>query len=183
MDERRDVATSDPVPDPALQGALLAEVAAKADLVWVSCRGQPARALWHVWHDNAVVVVTRGREQPDPGLADGQRVELILRSKDKLHRVLTVRATAHLVPADSPAWHAAVKVLHPKRLNASDGEAQPARWLAESAIWQLRADLPAIEGPGYMSADAHLAEPVTTQATTVGRLPFHVGSAKKRKRR
>ena len=35
----------------------------------------------------------------------------------------------------SDAWVAAAKALHPKRLNAPDGELQLERWARESTIW------------------------------------------------
>jgi len=166
----------------ALDQALLAEVATKADLVWVAVPPQPAKALWHVWHDGAVAVVTGGREQPDPGLVDQATVELILRSKDKITRVLTVPATVHrLDPADEQ-WLSVAKALHPKRLNATDGEAQPKRWRTESSLWLLRPIGPSMEGPGHLSDESHRAAPLPTDATTDRQRPFHLGKATRKRR-
>ncbi len=166
----------------ALDQALLAEVASKADLVWVAVPTKPARALWHVWHDGAVAVVTGGREQSDPGLVDQQTVEVVLRSKDKFTRVLTVPATVQrLDPADEE-WLAVAKALHPKRLNATDGEAQPERWRSESSLWLLRPIGTSTEGPGHLSDESHRAAPVPTDATTDRQRPFHLGNATRKRR-
>jgi len=169
-------------PSPGVDGALLAEVANKADLVWVEIPGQPARAMWHVWHDGAITLVTGGLEQPDPGFAEGEAVLLILRSKDKATRVLTVRAAASKVLPTSPEWAEAAQALHPQRLNQSDGEAQPERWRTESTLWTLRALGEVVEGPGRMSDESHRAEPIPSDATTSMRHPFHAGKATKRRR-
>lgn len=169
-------------PNPDVDGALLAEVANKADLVWVEIPGQPARAMWHVWHDSAVTLVTDGLEQPDPGFVDGGTVLLIMRSKDKLTRVLTTRALVSQLLPTSPEWEEAAKALHPKRLNQGDGEEQPQRWRTESTLWELRAFDDVVEGPGRMSDESHRAEPIPSDATTSMRHPFHAGKATKRRR-
>jgi hypothetical protein len=166
----------------ALDQALLAEVATKADLVWVAVPPQPAKALWHVWHDGAVAVVTGGREQPDPGLVDQGTVELILRSKDKITRVLTVPAIVHWLDPANEQWLAVAKALHPKRLNATHGEAQPTRWRTESSLWLLRPTGPSTEGPGRLSDESHRAVPLPTDATTDQQQPFHIGKATRKRR-
>ena len=165
-----------------LDRALLVEVATKADLVWVEVPDKPAVGMWHVWSEGAICLVTGGREQHDPGLVDGQQVTLILRSKDKATRVLTTKALVHLIAPGSDVWAATAKALHPKRLNPVDGEAQPERWRTESSIWRLVPSDEPVEAPGRMSDESLRAEPVTTDATTSMRRPFHAGKATKRRR-
>lgn len=165
-----------------LDRALLAEVCTKADLVWVQVDGQAARGMWHVWDAGAVTLVTGGLEQPNPGLLDGESVLLIVRSKDKATRVLTVAATARLLDSSSDAWDQAVGALHPKRLNPPDGEAQPSRWRSDSDVWRLEPKGEALEGPGNMSTESGRAAPQPTVATTSMRRPFHAGRATKRRR-
>jgi hypothetical protein len=165
----------------ALISALIAETASKADLVWVEVPDQPARALWHVWHDDAVAIVTGGREQPDPGLADGQSVQLILRSKDKQTRVVRTSATVEHVAPDSQQWEGVVKALQPKRLNAADAEHQPDRWANESDIWRLHVVGAAAETPGAMDDASLRAVPQPTDATTADWKPFHAGKATRRR--
>jgi hypothetical protein len=159
-------------PDEALLSALTAELAGKSDLVWVGIGERPARALWHVWHDDAFAVVTGGIEQIDPGLSDGAEVEVILRS---------TASVALLEPGTEP-WDTAVAALHPERLNAPDGEAQPERWRRESTVWLLRPTGRAAETPDAMSNASHRAEPLPTDATTLDRTPFHAGRATRRRR-
>ncbi|MEO8106976.1 MAG: hypothetical protein ABI720_06615 [Actinomycetes bacterium] len=174
-------------PDPSLDAAqlpaLIADLANKSDLLWVTVPDRPVQPLWNVWHDNAVAVVTGGIEQKDPGLADGQTVELILRSRDNWARQVVVMATVVLLDPGSNAWAAAAAALHPKRWNPPDGENQPERWARESALWLLRPTAEVTEQPGAMSDDSHRAEVAETDATTITRRPFHAGRATKKRRR
>ena len=171
-------------PASALDTALLAEVAAKSDLVWVKTElGQGA--LWHVWLDGQIAVVVGGTEQADPHLVDQAPVTLIFRSKDKGQRVLTVSATAHHVHPGSPQWADVTSALVPKRLNAvlPEGETLDKRWAASSSVWLLNPTGSVIEGPDNYLADSHRAEPRPTPATTVTHHPFHFGKATKKRRR
>jgi hypothetical protein len=163
--------------------ALIAELAAKSDLVWVTVPGQPPRPLWNVWHDDAITVVTGGIEQHDPGLADGASVEVILRSRDNWARQVTVTAAVERIEPGTDAWDTAASALHPKRLNPPDGEEQPGRWARESTVWLLRPTEEVAEQPGAMSDGSHRAEPVATEATTLTRMPFHAGRATRKRRR
>lgn len=174
-------------PDQALDvehlPALIADLAGKSDLVWVTVDGRPPQALWNIWHDDAIAVVTGGIEQRDPGLIDGATVEVILRSKENRARQAAVTATVESLQPGSEAWDSAASALHPKRLNPPDGEAQPQRWAKESALWLLRPTVDVTEQPGAMSDSSHRAEPVATDATTLTRRPFHAGKATKKRRR
>jgi len=168
--------------DAAHLPALIAELAAKSDLMWVTVPGQPPQPLWNVWHDDAIAVVTGGIEQHDPGLAHGGSVEVILRSRDNWARQVTVTAVVERLEPGTDAWAGAASALHPKRLNPPDGEAQPERWALESTLWLLRPTAEVAEQPGAMSDDSHRAEPVATEATTLTRMPFHAGRATKKRR-
>jgi hypothetical protein len=173
-------------PQPALRPEqlddLVAELAAKTDLVWVVPSDGPPRPLWSIWHRDSIAVVTGGIEQPNPGLVDGGEVTVILRSKENRARQATVSAAVEqLVPA-SADWDEAVAALHPARLNATDGEQQPGRWAKDSTVWRLRPRA-VLEQPGSFSAESQRAEPLPTDATTVGRMPFHAGRATKKRRR
>lgn len=169
--------------DGTLLTALTAELAGKSGLVWVAVGDQPARALWHAWHDGAVAIVTGGIEQDDPGLVDGGEVKVVLRSKENSARQLSIMATVERLDPAGAAWEAVVPGLHGKRLNAPDGEEQPRRWGRESSVWLLRPTGRATETPGAMSADAHHAEPLPSTATTTARAPFHAGRATRRRKR
>ena len=162
--------------------ALFAEVCTKADLVWVSVADLPERALWHVWLDGAVALVTGGREQTNPGWVDGQVVHIVARSKDKLTRVATAKAETELISPTSEQWQTVASALHPKRLNASDGEAQIARWKEESSLWLLRPTGEFVEGSGGYSGESHRAVPRPSDATTDKQRPFHFGKATRKRR-
>ena len=63
-----------------LDRALVEESAKKSGLVWVSTGSGGDRAVWHVWHEGAVVVVGEGAEQPLHGWAQGDAVTVTVRS-------------------------------------------------------------------------------------------------------
>ncbi|MEU8519159.1 hypothetical protein [Streptomyces sp. NBC_01216] len=121
-----------------LDPALVEEATKKSGLVWVRGDAPAARALWHVWHDGAALLVGDGPgEQPLPGLADGGTAEVTVRSKDKGGRILSWTAAVRELAAGSPGWEAAVAELKGKRLNAPDGEAVPERWARECRVLRL----------------------------------------------
>jgi hypothetical protein len=59
-----------------------------------------------------------------------------------------------------------VPALHAKRLNAHDGEAQPERWAANSAIFRIQPQGELLEGPGRYSTASGAAPVPPTPATT-----------------
>jgi hypothetical protein len=168
--------------DAEMLRTFIAELAGKSDLVWVQVDDARARPVWSVWHDDAVAIVTGGLEQPDPGLTDGGTATLILRSKENRARQLATESDVLRLTPGSDEWVAAAKALHPKRLNAPDGEEQPERWERESSIWLLRPTGQPTESPGRQSDASHRAEPMVTEATTLTRRPFHAGRATKKRR-
>lgn len=163
--------------DPELVQALTAEAAKKSDLLWVEVSDVTPRAMWHVWHQGAVLVVTGGLEQPDPGLRDGGSARLVLRSRDKGSRLLSLDATVQQVDAADPDWDELAAALHGKRLNSPDGDAAIDRWRTGSQLWRLTPTGTASESPGAMSDSSHRAEPPDTPATSRTRQPFHLGKA------
>ena len=80
--------------EPQLGQALVEEATKKSALIWV--RGsEPARALWHIWHEGAALLVGDGPgEQPLPGLVDGVAAEVTVRSKDKGGRLVAWTAAS-----------------------------------------------------------------------------------------
>ncbi len=168
--------------DAVLARALVEEVCKKSALVWVRPRGAGhAQAVWHAWIDGAVHLVVGGQEQPLTGAPDGAEVDVTARSKDTGGRVVTFRAVVTELAPDSEAWAAVVAELHGKRLNAPDGEGQPARWARESRVLRLDPADPLVEGPGRLSHRSHAAEPVPSPATTRGPLPLVLGRRARRR--
>ncbi|MDQ6649292.1 MAG: hypothetical protein M3Z02_04160 [Actinomycetota bacterium] len=176
-------ATSD-----ALGRALVDEATKKSGVVWVSV-GRPdpaapgrARPAWHLWHEGAAYLVLDGQEQSVPGLADAERATVTVRSKDNGGRLVGWQADVSRVRPDGELWAAVAPMLHAKRLNASDGEAQLARWATESTIVRLVPDGHYIESPGAMSASSHATAPVATAATTPVPVPFTLAGWRRRRR-
>jgi hypothetical protein len=112
---------------------LIEEATRRSGVVWVTPEGnERAHAVWHLWHDGAMYVVTGGLEQPLPPT---QRATVTVRSKDRqADRLVTWVADVAPVPPDSELWAEVVPLLHTKRLNAPDGEEQPQRWARESVV-------------------------------------------------
>ncbi|MFC7182956.1 hypothetical protein ACFQMG_25725 [Kitasatospora paranensis] len=171
--------------DDFLDRALLEEAAKKSGLLWVRAAGQPhGRALWHAWHDGAVVVVGDGGEQPLHGLTAGSTATVTVRSKDKGGRLTGWPASVTELAPGSEAWLGAVEELKGKRLNAPDTDTVGDRWARECRVLRLAPAGPLGERPGTMPDDAHSAVPMPTPATT--RRPIPAGLPKlllKRRRR
>lgn len=163
--------------------ALVEETCRKSALVWLRARsGSHATAAWHVFVDGAIHVVGGGREQQLPVLADGDEVEVTVRSKDNGGRLLRFFATAVPVLPGTDAWDAVVPELHSKRLNPLDGEEQPQRWARESRVLRLEPTGRLLESPGRTSRGSHAAEPAGSPAATRDPLPFVLGRRATRRR-
>jgi len=113
--------------------ALIDEATRRSGVVWVTPAGDGrAHALWHLWHDGRMYVVTGGLEQSLPTCS---RAVIAVRSKAQQAGVV-VRWVAEVeaVEHGSARWDEVVPLLHARRLNAPDGEDQPARWARESQL-------------------------------------------------
>ncbi|MEU9186407.1 hypothetical protein AB0D14_18025 [Streptomyces sp. NPDC048484] len=161
--------------------ALIEEATKKSGLIWVRGSGvpsldpqgpgEPARALWHVWHDGAVYLIGDGPgEQPLPGLVDGREAEVTVRSKDKGGRLVSWSATVLELAPRSEEWALAVGELKGKRLNAPDGEAMTERWARECRVVRLTPTGSTASLPEGSLA----AAPVPTVATTRQPIPASV---------
>lgn len=169
--------------DAALTLALVEEACRRSAMLWLRPLGAPrAVPVWHVFTDGAVHVVGGGAEQPLPPVADGEEVEVTVRSKDTGGRLLSFRATALRVRPDDGAWAVVVPELHAKRLNPPDGEQQPQRWARESTVLRLQPTGRATESPGHLSHRSHAAAPPGCAATTRDPLPFVLGRRARRRR-
>jgi hypothetical protein len=112
---------------------LIEEATRRSGLVWVTPDGTDrAHPVWHLWHDGAMYVVTGGIEQPLPSCT---RAVVAVRSRERQGDLLVawVADVAAVAPG-TPTWDEVVPLLHTKRLNAPDGEDQPARWSREGMV-------------------------------------------------
>ncbi|MFI0237323.1 hypothetical protein [Streptomyces sp. NPDC016845] len=153
-----------------LDAALVEEATKKSGLIWVSGAEGPERALWHVWHEGAALVVGDGPgEQPLPGLVDGGSATVTVRSKDKGGRLVGWQAAVLELAPGSEAWEAAVAELKGKRLNAPDAETMTLRWGRECRVVRLEP----VQGAELVAAsDASLAAaPVPSSAVTRNAVP------------
>lgn len=118
--------------------ALVEEATRKSGVVWLRVAGAPPRLAWHLWHEGCAWVVVGGLEQDVPGLAQATRAEVLVRSKERQADLLVEwEAGVSRVDPGTAAWDEVVPLLHAKRLNAPDGEAQPERWARESTVLRL----------------------------------------------
>src|SRR6476469_5811228 len=108
-----------PVPDVG------ADATRRSGVAWVQADGRD-HLVWQVWHDGAMYVVSGGLEQ---ALPEVRRAVVAVRSKQR-QGDLPVRWVADVerVVPGSPLWDEVVPLLHARRLNPPDGQAQPERW-------------------------------------------------------
>ncbi|TDB90477.1 hypothetical protein E1264_04965 [Actinomadura sp. KC216] len=164
-----------------LNAALVEEAAKKSGLLWLDLPGLPQpRAAWHLWHEGSAYVLTGGEgEQPLPGLPEagqaGERVTVILRSKDKGGRLVSFAADAEVVEPGSELWDTVAPLLAKDRLNAASHEGQAERWAAES--WIVR--LTPAEEVTEAAEEYATVRPVPTPATTAGAPPRLFGGKRR----
>jgi len=163
--------------------ALLSDGGRKSEVAWVQLTAPQVgqQPIWLIWQDDAMTVVTGGDEQPDPGFVDGGTSVVVIRSKDKEVRLMTIEVLVHELTVHSDDWQAAAEALHAKRLNSVDGEDTTTRWRTTSRLWRLTPTGKTSEMPGAMSSDSHRAAPVATSATTDSPPPLMVGRKVRRR--
>ena len=126
-----------PDASPIVSAALRAELGRRTDVCWVR-HGDVTQAVWHAWVDDerggALAVVSGGDEQPFPEVADGARVEVLMRSKDTGGRVLTWAGLASVVRPADERWQPTVAALVARRLNLPDPAGAPERWAEHSVV-------------------------------------------------
>ena len=128
-----------PTPPPhELVPALVAESAKKSRVCWLSWPGAPAhRLVWHVWHADALVVLSAGPDQQLPGIEAAATAEVTMRSKDTGGRLLTWVATVEVVDPGAPAWEEHARALLGVRLNLVDPAATLQDWRAHGTVVRL----------------------------------------------
>ncbi len=159
---------------------LVDEAVKKAAVAWVGVAGGPARALWCVPSDGALLVVSGPGEQAAPGLADAVEAQVTLRG-DHGGRIVTWPARVTRVAPDTEEWAALAPSVAAKRLNAPSPAAElMRRWAAEGcALVRLT---PAGEpAAGDRLPDGSLAEPPReAPVVRVTRRPFRLHRVRRR---
>jgi hypothetical protein len=167
--------------DDAETQALIDEAMRKAGLLWLRWTNRPdaagsaataERAFWYAWVDGVCYLLTGAEEQPDPGCADGQSVDVVVPSKDDRHLLVTYTATVTRLQPQDPDWAAATAELAKNRLNLPNPSDAPTRWQDPAyALYRLQPTGIVRERPGSYADDAHRQPPVDSPATTQGRRP------------
>jgi len=116
--------------------ALVAELAKKSGLVWVTYDGDP-HPVSHEWVGDAVCVVANGAEQPLPGIESQSTVTLVLRSKANRQLIAEAEAAVEVLTPDSEHWEVVTLALRTGRLNVQDRENAIERWSRESQVVRL----------------------------------------------
>ncbi|WP_332667897.1 hypothetical protein [Aeromicrobium sp.] len=138
---------------------LVAELAKKSGLLWVSYAGR-THAVWHEWVGDAVCVVAGGSEQPLPDIERHETVMLSLRSKSTRALVAKAKAKVEVVTPESEHWEPVTTALKSGRLNLDDGDHAVERWAGESVVVRL-----------VPTDDISLADQI---ATTIGHTSPHL---------
>jgi len=164
------------VADEALTRALVAEVAKKTATSWVRRPGEDrTHAVWHTWFDDSLCLVSGGDEQPLPppedGMGDGDRVEVVMRSKDNGGRLVTWVGEVRVVRPGDEAWDPVTAALVADRLNLDDLATAAAGWAERSVVRRVVPTGEVVESPGRLDDDAHREPPLPTPAITRGWLP------------
>jgi hypothetical protein len=160
---------------------LVAEAIKKAGIAWIGAAGGgPARGLWVMPLDGALIVVCGPGEQAAPGLAEATRAEVRLRG-DNGGLILIVEAQVERLTPGSEAWAEIAPQLAGKRLNASGtAEQVVARWAETGcAVLRLTPTEDLVAAPGLPS-DSAAAPPRETPARIRVRSPFKLHRARKR---
>ena len=119
-----------------LTGALVAELAKKTGVCWVRVE-ERTHPVWHVWSGEALCLVSGGTEQPLPDLADGQLVEVVMRSKDTGGRLLTWAGRVSVVRPGDEAWASTTAALVAGRQNLRDPVTAPEDWAQHSTVLRI----------------------------------------------
>ena len=130
---------------------LIAELAKKSGLVWVTIDGRD-HAVWHEWVGDAVCIVSGGTEQSLPGIADRATVTLSLRSKTTRALAARTEASVETVAPGSEHWDPVTTALKAGRLNLVDSDQAIERWAAASVVVRLVPTGP-VSTPGSIPTD------------------------------
>jgi hypothetical protein len=130
-----------------MTAALVAESARRSRVCWLSYAYAEEssmvtvreRLVWHLWHDDALVVLScPGSEQILPGLDRTDRVEVTMRSKDTGGRLVTWTGAVEVVEVGSTSWPGHVEALLGVRLNLPDLDAARAAWAQRATVVRIR---------------------------------------------
>lgn len=162
--------STDSVTDLAFIRGLIAELGRKTGVSWLTY-ADDTHAVWHLWYDDALCLVSGGAEQPLPGIERAGTVEVTMRSKENGGRLVTWVGEVTVVRPGDELWGEVTAALVADRLNLDDLATAAAEWAATSTVSRVVPTGRVLEMPGQLSDDPHLAPPKETPVTTRGPLP------------
>ena len=116
---------------------LVDEAMKKAAVAWLSVGAARPFAVWCLWLDESLYLVSGPGEQPAPGLVAASTVDVTVRG-DHGGQILTWPASVRPVEPGSQEWDRVAPQLAGKRLNASGtAEQTAARWAAGCVVSRL----------------------------------------------
>lgn len=95
------------------------------------------QAVWFVYSDGKVYVVSGPTEQDVPHLADVDEIQITARSKDVRSRVSRLPAAVRVIAPDDPEYDTVAEMALPKRLNLTDPNDAIDRWKTTCALVEL----------------------------------------------
>lgn len=154
---------------------LVEEAMKKAAIAWLTVPDAGrAYAVWCLWIDGALYVVSGPGEQPAPGLADTDTATVTARG-DHGGRIVSWPAAVSRLTPDSEDWPAVTSQLAGKRLNASGtAEQTVARWADTGVVSRLAPAGEPTEAGRAMPDGSLAAPPPPTPAARTTRRPFRL---------
>ncbi len=158
---------------------LVEEAMKKAAVAWLSVSGPPY-AVWCLWVDGALYVVSGPGEQPAPGLASATSAVVTARG-DHGGRIVSWPAAVSRLAPGTEEWAAVAPQLAGKRLNApGTAEETVERWAAECVVSRLAPSGQPAEADGSLPDGSLAAPPPLTTATRLPRRPFRLHRVRRR---
>ncbi|HEY2669519.1 MAG TPA: hypothetical protein VGJ07_04005 [Rugosimonospora sp.] len=154
---------------------LVEEAMKKAAVAWLTVSGQPGPyAVWCVWLDGALYLVSGPGEQPAPGLAGAAVVDVSTRG-DHGGRIVTWPAAVTRLTPDDEQWSPVAQQLAGKRLNAPASVAETVRrWADECVISRLTPASDPVEAAPHVDDGSGAAPPRPTPAANRTPKPFRL---------
>jgi hypothetical protein len=115
---------------------LIVEAMRKAAVAWLTVGERPAYAVWCLWSDDALYVVSGPGEQAAPGLAEASTAVVSARGHHGGLIVSWPAAVSRVAPGD-PLWTAVVPALAAKRLNGPPAGELIGGWAADAVVSRL----------------------------------------------
>jgi hypothetical protein len=152
---------------------LVSEAMKKAAVAWIGVADEPSYAVWCLWVDDALYVVSGPGEQPAPGLARAPAVAVTARG-DHGGRIVTWRARTERVRPGTELWRAIVPQLAGKRLNSPRTEDLAERWATECVVSRLVPTGDVAEAGPTLPDGSLAAPPPESPAVRATRKPFRL---------